>query len=39
MGLGIMQERAESIGAVLEIASQPEKGTQIKVVWDDMEKI
>jgi len=34
MGLEIMSERAESIGAVLQITSQPSKGTQINVVWD-----
>ena len=34
MGLEIMRERAESIGAVLQITSQPSKGTQIIVVWD-----
>ena len=32
-GLAIMQERAEAIGAELEIASQPGKGTMIQVRW------
>jgi signal transduction histidine kinase len=34
LGLGIMRERAESIGAVLEIESQPEHGTQITAMWE-----
>jgi signal transduction histidine kinase len=38
MGLGIMRERAESVGAVLKINSQPGGGTQTEVVWEDMEK-
>jgi nitrate/nitrite-specific signal transduction histidine kinase len=33
MGLGIMHERAQSVGATLEIESQPGSGTQILVVW------
>jgi signal transduction histidine kinase len=35
LGLGIMQERAEAIGATLEIKSGPGygPGTQIKVMW------
>jgi signal transduction histidine kinase len=31
--MGIMRERAESVGAVLEIDSQPGCGTRIKVTW------
>jgi signal transduction histidine kinase len=36
LGLGIMQERAEAIGATLEIESGPGhgSGTQIKVMWE-----
>ena len=36
LGLGIMQERAEAIGAILEIESGPGhgSGTQIKVMWE-----
>jgi len=37
MGLGIMRERAESVGAVLQVTSQPGKGTQIEVDWDNGE--
>jgi two-component system nitrate/nitrite sensor histidine kinase NarX len=33
LGLGIMGERAESIGAELEINSQPGSGTEISVTW------
>ncbi len=33
LGLGIMRERAESIGASLIINSQIGKGTQVTVVW------
>jgi signal transduction histidine kinase/streptogramin lyase len=33
LGVGIMQERAASIGAVLEIESEPGQGTQVSVVW------
>jgi signal transduction histidine kinase len=33
LGLGIMAERAESIGADLSIASAPGRGTRIAVEW------
>jgi signal transduction histidine kinase/ligand-binding sensor domain-containing protein len=33
LGLGIMKERAEAIGAHFSIASQPGAGTQIMVEW------
>ncbi len=33
LGLGIMRERAEAIGADLVIESQPGKGTQVTVAW------
>ncbi|MCB0211298.1 MAG: PAS domain S-box protein [Anaerolineae bacterium] len=33
LGLGIMRERAESIGATFDIISQPGQGTQINVNW------
>jgi PAS domain S-box-containing protein len=32
-GLGIMRERAEAIGATLDIASKPGQGTRVTVVW------
>jgi two-component system nitrate/nitrite sensor histidine kinase NarX len=33
LGLGIMRERAEAIGATLSIESQPGHGTEIDVIW------
>lgn len=35
MGLGIMQERAESVGAVLHVNSKPGLGTDVMVSWLD----
>jgi signal transduction histidine kinase len=39
LGLGIMRERAEAIGATLEIESRPvdRSGTQIQVTWHEEE--
>ncbi len=34
LGLGIMQERADAIGANLFIDSQPGEGTQVTVMWE-----
>ncbi len=34
LGLGIMQERADAIGATLFIDSQPGEGTQVTVMWE-----
>jgi signal transduction histidine kinase len=33
LGIGIMRERSESIGAQLSIASQPGQGTRIEIRW------
>jgi signal transduction histidine kinase len=33
LGLGMMQERAQSIGATLEVTSAPGQGTRIDVTW------
>ncbi len=33
LGLGIMRERAESIGAVIQIESRVGEGTHITLVW------
>ncbi|NTV65787.1 MAG: sensor histidine kinase, partial [Oscillochloris sp.] len=33
LGLKIMRERAETIGAKLSVYSEPGEGTQISVVW------
>ncbi len=38
LGLDIMQERAQAIGAILNIESQPGHGTQITVIWRQEEK-
>jgi len=35
LGLKIMRERAEAIGAKLTIDSEPGEGTQISVVWEE----
>jgi PAS domain S-box-containing protein len=35
LGVAIMAERAAAIGAVFEITSQPDQGTQITVIWPD----
>jgi len=35
LGLGIMRERAQAVGATLKVASQPDHGTQIVVVWKE----
>lgn len=33
LGLGIMKERSESVGARLSISSEIDRGTQVKLVW------
>jgi ligand-binding sensor domain-containing protein/signal transduction histidine kinase len=38
LGLGIIRERAQAIGATLEIGSQRGCGTQITAVWQEGEK-
>lgn len=38
LGLGIMHERAELIGATLTIDSEPDKGTEIVVKWADTRR-
>lgn len=35
LGLGIMRERADSIGASLTIESEPGRGTQLTVIWQE----
>ncbi|MCL4535541.1 MAG: histidine kinase [Bacteroidetes bacterium] len=37
LGLGIMHERAEAIGASLSIESYPGRGTKVAVVWRDTQ--
>jgi signal transduction histidine kinase len=34
LGLGIMRERAQSVGATLTVESQPGHGTQITALWE-----
>jgi signal transduction histidine kinase len=38
LGLGIMRERAEAIGACLKLQSAPDQGTQIEVSWSQQLK-
>ncbi len=38
LGIGIMRERAEAVGARLEIQSEPGHGTTVTVVWPDDER-
>ena len=35
LGLGIMRERAQAIGAALRIAGDPGRGTTVEVAWED----
>jgi signal transduction histidine kinase/ligand-binding sensor domain-containing protein len=35
LGLGIMRERAETVGAELEIVSEVGQGTEVRVVWKE----
>ena len=37
LGLGIIRERAQAIGATSQIESQPGCGTQLVVVWKEDE--
>jgi signal transduction histidine kinase/PAS domain-containing protein len=39
LGLDIMRERAEAIGATLRIASQIGHGTQVVVIWSDIQRM
>jgi signal transduction histidine kinase len=36
LGLGIMRERAEAIGAVVTIEGRPGRGTQVTLVWTNL---
>ena len=33
LGLNIMKKRAEKIGAILQISSQPDQGTEVLLAW------
>jgi PAS domain S-box-containing protein len=37
LGISIMRERAEAIGALLDIQSQPQQGTTVVLVWPKAE--
>jgi two-component system nitrate/nitrite sensor histidine kinase NarX len=37
LGLGIMRERAEAIGASLSVQSDPDQGTTVEVRWTNLE--
>jgi signal transduction histidine kinase len=37
LGLGIMHERADEIGARLDVSSAPGKGTRIAVNWESQQ--
>ena len=37
-GLSIMRERAEAVGAVLSVNSQPDQGTEISIYWKNPNK-
>ena len=34
LGLSIMRERAQAIGAELTVTSQPGSGTEVSVIWE-----
>ncbi|MCK6626257.1 MAG: PAS domain S-box protein [Anaerolineae bacterium] len=38
LGLSIMRERAETIGAILKLKSQSEQGTEVIVIWPGMSE-
>jgi PAS domain S-box-containing protein len=38
LGLNILRERAEAIGATLQITSQAGQGTEIAVIWSDTQQ-
>ena len=38
LGLGIMRERAEAVGAAITVESQIDRGTQVVVVWTDAQR-
>jgi signal transduction histidine kinase len=37
LGLSIIHERAQAVGAVMEIESEPGHGTDLTVTWDKMK--
>jgi nitrate/nitrite-specific signal transduction histidine kinase len=39
LGLGIMRERAEAVGAQVTVESQPGEGTEVSVCWEETESL
>ena len=39
MGLSIMRERAESIGAELDVQSTPGEGVRLDLLWTDSREV
>jgi len=37
LGIGIMRERAEAVGAILDLRSETGAGTTVAVVWSSQE--
>ena len=37
-GLGMMIERAATVGAKLAISSQPDQGTELSLTWEEQEE-
>ena len=38
-GLGMMRERAEAVGALLSVTSQPGRGTELVIRWDQKDSL
>lgn len=38
LGVGIMRERAESVGAALQVTGKPGHGTQVVVIWQSSKR-
>ena len=38
LGLGIMRERARTIGATLDLSTKINEGTEVMVMWRDLQK-
>jgi signal transduction histidine kinase len=38
-GLGMMHERAEAVGALLSVTSQPGRGTELMIRWDQKDSL
>jgi signal transduction histidine kinase len=38
LGLNILRERAEAIGATLQVTSQADRGTEVAIIWSDTQQ-